>query len=201
MQEFGHELGAPSARKARKRLEVLRRASRDLLGAAGEAGERAAGVEVALDLWTLLEPLGTDVLYRFRLQRELAAGEHTPEEPYDDLLYADALPLLLRYAPRFGSTTPLEPSLEELLADEDVREYLRFNEYEEEEFFNREAFRLLFDSLVLAGALLDLTEGGIAEGVAERLQRLREIEKASGYRVEGLTAALSRKGTAPLTDE
>ncbi|MEX2536213.1 MAG: alpha-amylase family glycosyl hydrolase [Trueperaceae bacterium] len=179
-------------REAEARFEGLLRAADSHSSAGKVLKGKLRELETALLTWMALEPLDEGVYQRFRLEQELAAGHHSQVEPFDATLFAEVVPLILEHAPAAAASTTTAELLSLLLAAPRVAETLRFNGHEGEEFFDRGAFRLLFDAVAVAGSLLQLSETGVADGLPERLTELRRIEERSGYRVAHLQkAALS----------
>jgi hypothetical protein len=169
-------------------------------GASAEVDDRLRQLESALLAWMALAPLDQRVYRRFRLEQELAAGNHSPAEPYDANMVAELIPLLLGHAPAAARTPSGAALVAELLRDDRAVAFLRMNSFEGESYFDREAFRMLSDGVALAGSVLQLAREGVAEGLPERLAELRRLEEESGYRLARLrrSLALSSPG-APAT--
>lgn len=202
LAEFGLELQAPRSgvtaddRSPRPRTYSLERFGGLLNGYAaiaavpGVVSERIEQLATPLLAWMALESLPAGVYERFRLHSELASGEHNVDEPFDADLVAGVVPLLLA-ADDVGEGRPLSV-LRRSFADTSMREFLRVNEYDGDEYFDRDAFRLLTEALIYADALTQMVNSGAAEGVADSLEFARRLEDATGFRLERLKAELNR---------
>jgi glycosidase len=160
-------------------------------GASPGVDERLRQFEPALLAWMALAPLGQRVYRRFRLEQELAAGNHSQAGPYDANMFAELIPLLLAHAPAAARTPTGSELVAELLRDERSVAFLRMNDFDGERFFDREAFRLLTEGVALAGSVLQLAGEGVAEGLPERLAELRRLESESAFRLARLRRSLT----------
>ncbi|MEX2542853.1 MAG: alpha-amylase family glycosyl hydrolase [Trueperaceae bacterium] len=178
-----------SRRDAERAFEELLGAYAAHRGVSEAVDSRMLPLEIALLAWMALAPLGGRVLGRFRLEQELAAGQHSSAEPYRAILFAELMPMLLEFAPLAARTPAATELLAQLLADSRAEEFLRIDSHEGQGYFDREAYRVLTDAVTLAGSLLQMTQLDLSEGLANRLARLRLLEEESGYRWASLKEA------------
>ena len=185
LPDFGYQ---PPA-NAEARFRQLLRASDSHLAAGKQAAQPLRELESAILAWMALEPLDVSIYRRFRLEQEIASGQHSQAEPYEANLYAEVVPLMMAHAGAAAKPADARELLDRLLGDERVISLLGVHTYEGREYFNREAYRLLTSAVAVAGSLLQLASEGVAEGLTDLLAELRRIEESSGYRLEGLRPA------------
>ena len=184
-------------REAERRFLALQRACESHLASSRKVAEKVRELESALLAWMTLEPLDQGVYERLRFQQEMAAGQHSQEEPFDANLYAEVVPLMLEFAPIAATAEKAGEILAPLLEDERAIALLGVNTFEGKEYFNREAYRLLTESLAVAGSVLQVAKSGASEGLTDLLAEFRELEERSGYRVAGLRPASATEVSGP----
>ena len=84
--------------------------------------------------------------------------------------------------------------LEHLLSDPGVQQFIRINRYQDELWFNQEAFEELLDWLLCIAAV-ESGDSEILAGSFRILQAFKQAEQKSGYRVEKLLEAAAENQT------
>ena len=159
--------------------------------------KHAYDLNFLLRAYALIELLFTKkdrltAVQNLRLVRVLERKQALANIP-DAYLLANALPLLISYAPALSAKTKADALLKKLLADEEVLSYLQTSTYDGVTWFKQEPYQVLTEALVSAAEqskdvkLADLEKG------------LQAAEKRSKYQLDALLPKTKKKAAKSKT--
>jgi len=214
VRETEGEDESSSSSGARERFRALVHAATAFQYGPGQVPEAFERCALTVQSVIGLLPLEEGTFERFYLEDALLSGEHTTGDSFDPDLITRVIPAVnvalreqLLEEPAAGDDSGAtagaeyridgEPSvqfgevldfLHELLQSEEGTDLLGVNRWEGEEYFDRDAYRLLASSYLFTLAAIRGSSTGVVTGLADVLEELAEFEEGSQYRLEALRA-------------